>query len=73
MKYVSFFEDQALLKTFEQEETKADTSANVLRPSNSQWEYNRRKAWRVLDDPMSSIFAKVNYQSKVRNFNWFEW
>lgn len=65
MKYVSFFEDQALLKTFEQEETKADTSTNVLRPSNSQWEYNRRKAWRVLDDPMSSIFSKVNYQSKV--------
>lgn len=59
MKYVSFFEDQALLKTFEEEELKAVRSGKVLRPSNSKWEYFRRKVWRVLDDPMSSCLAKV--------------
>ena len=60
MKYVSFFEDQALLKTFELKETKANTSGKVLRPSNSKWEYTRRRVWRVLDDPMSSWLAKVS-------------
>lgn len=66
MKYVSFFEDQALLKTFELEETKAGRSGNILRPSNSKWEYTRRKVWRVLDDPMSSALAKVQYYDLSR-------
>ncbi|CAG2236645.1 unnamed protein product [Mytilus edulis] len=65
MKYVSFFEDQALLKTFELEETKAGRSGNILRPSNSKWEYTRRKVWRVLDDPMSSTLAKIYVASSA--------
>ena len=67
MKYVSFFEDQALLKTFEQDETRTKLTEKPKRIGLSKWERFRRRVWVVLDDPSSSIAAKVG---KVLGYWW---
>ncbi|KAK3105176.1 hypothetical protein FSP39_018934 [Pinctada imbricata] len=59
MKYVSFFEDQALLKTFEEDETRTKGIVKPTKIGSTRWERFRRQVWTILDDPSSGITAKM--------------
>lgn len=59
MRFASFFADQALLKSFEEVETKNALIDKGIHLSNTRWERVRKKVWDVLDDPTSSTTAKV--------------
>ncbi|XP_060073748.1 potassium voltage-gated channel protein egl-36-like [Ylistrum balloti] len=59
MRFISFFSDQALLKSMEEVETKNALIDKGIHLSNTKWERFRKKVWDILDDPTSSTTAKV--------------
>ncbi|XP_061196467.1 potassium voltage-gated channel protein egl-36-like [Saccostrea echinata] len=59
MKYLSFFEDQKLLKTFEEDEKKSTGVGKPPKIGRSKLEKFQSKVWRTLDDPSSSVAAKI--------------
>ncbi|XP_033763369.1 potassium voltage-gated channel protein egl-36-like [Pecten maximus] len=59
MRFISFFSDQALLKSMEEVETKNALIDKGIHLSNTKWERFRKKVWDILDDPTSSTTAKA--------------
>lgn len=59
IKYLSFFEDQKLLKTFQEDEKKSTGMGKSVKTGRSKLGKCPSKVWRILDEPSSSVAAKV--------------
>ncbi|KAJ8320849.1 hypothetical protein KUTeg_002436 [Tegillarca granosa] len=59
MKYVSFFDDQLLLQSFEGNEENPTEKCKIATSKHTKWKTIRDKGWNIMTHPTSSTAAKL--------------